>query len=27
VDRSLGFAQRAYADMLDAVHKQWPQGS
>jgi len=27
LDRSLGFAQRAYADMLDAVHQQWPQGS
>jgi hypothetical protein len=26
-DRSLGFAKRAYADMLDAVNQQWPQGS
>jgi hypothetical protein len=25
LDRSLGFAQRAYAGMLDAVHRQWPQ--
>jgi len=26
-DRSLGFAKRAYADMLDAVNQTWPQGS
>jgi hypothetical protein len=26
-DRSLGFAKRAYGDMLDAVNQQWPQGS
>ena len=26
-DRSLGFAKRAYTDMLDAVNQQWPQGS
>jgi hypothetical protein len=26
-DRSLGFAKRSYADMLDAVNQQWPQGS
>jgi hypothetical protein len=26
-DRSLGFAKRAYADMLDAVNQQWPPGS
>lgn len=26
-DRSLGFAKRAYAGMLDAVNQQWPQGS
>jgi hypothetical protein len=23
-DRSLGFAKRAYADMLQAVNQQWP---
>ncbi|MGA2149765.1 MAG: hypothetical protein ABSH49_32970 [Bryobacteraceae bacterium] len=26
-DRSLDFAKRAYADMLDAVNQHWPQGS
>jgi hypothetical protein len=26
-DRSLGFAKRVYADMLEAVNQQWPQGS
>lgn len=26
-DRSLGFAKRAYADMLDAVNQHWPQAS
>ena len=26
-DRSLGFAKRAYADMLDAVNQNWPQAS
>jgi hypothetical protein len=26
-DRSLGFAKRAYADMLDAVNQHWPQTS
>jgi hypothetical protein len=26
-DRSLQFAKRAYADMLEAVNHQWPQGS
>ena len=26
-DRSLGFAKRAYTDMLEAVKQQWPQGS
>jgi len=25
-DRSIGFAQRAYLEMLDAVNRQWPQG-
>jgi hypothetical protein len=24
-DRGLSFAKRAYADMLDAVNRQWPQ--
>jgi hypothetical protein len=26
-DRSLVFAKRAYADMQEAVNRQWPQGS
>ncbi len=26
-DRGLTFAKRAYVDMLDAVNRQWPQGS
>lgn len=26
-DRSLGFAKRAYADMLLAVNREWPPGS
>jgi len=26
-DRSLGFAKRAYADMLGAVSQEWPQAS
>jgi hypothetical protein len=26
-DRSLRFAKRVHADMLEAVNQQWPQGS
>jgi hypothetical protein len=26
-DRSLSFAKRTHADMLEAVNHQWPQGS
>ncbi len=27
LNRSLGFAKQTHADMLDAVNRQWPQGS